>query len=62
MIFSHFYVFARRGDKVQEVSLFFVGRVGEEYDLHIKMRGGWEGEKVGERGGNEEGEMSMGRR
>lgn len=46
MIFSHFYVFARRGDKVQEVSLFFVGRVGEEYDLHIKMRGGWEGEKV----------------
>jgi hypothetical protein len=60
MIFSHFNIFARLGDEVQEVSLFFVGRVGEEYDLCVEIRGGWEcekeGKKEGERGGSREGE------
>lgn len=48
MISSHFNIFPRRGDEVQEVSLFFVGRVGEEYDLYVGIRGGWKGEKGGE--------------
>jgi hypothetical protein len=45
MIPSHFNIFVRRGDEVHEVSLFVVGRVGEEYDLYVGIRGGWEGEK-----------------